>query len=63
MSPNLLPGLASKYQDLDNVHYDSFRVSVVARPTDTFENYTIYSYNQASEVASDEVPKPVSPPP
>jgi iron complex outermembrane receptor protein len=39
-------------RDLDDIHYDSFRASLVLKPTENLENYTIYSYNQADENGS-----------
>ena len=36
----------------DDIHYDSYRVSVVARPTDNFENYTVFAYFAAHESGS-----------
>jgi len=46
---NLLPGVDKDSSDLDNVHYNSFRFSLVARPTDQFENYTVVAYKEANE--------------
>lgn len=37
---------------LDDVHYESFRASVVYKPIDGLENYTIYAYNDAHENGS-----------
>lgn len=58
---NVLPGVAKKYRDLDNVHYDSFRVSVLAKPTENLENLTVYSYNQADENGTGNVTTGVNP--
>lgn len=34
---------------LDDVHYDSARISVLFKPTDEFENTLIYNYNSVNE--------------
>ncbi|WP_411341220.1 TonB-dependent receptor [Sphingopyxis sp. J-6] len=36
-------------QKLDDVHYDSARISLLFKPTDEFENTLIYNYNSVDE--------------
>ena len=47
---NLLPGVKDKW--LDNVHYNSFRAGLTIAPSDSFENYLVYSYNESDEHGS-----------
>ena len=42
-------------RDLDDIHSDSYRLSLTLRPTDTIENLTVLSYNAANENGSSNI--------